>query len=577
MLFTGPNFKTIGGRFAPVTSGPNTLRLLIVGTALDGPKNQPFKIADTQTFSKLFGPARFSNGYKNPVNSLEDGKFSGASLPLAVHQAIQAGCQDIWVMRATGSYASAPSAFNGMLNIRSIYPGLLYNNVYLTVSTSAAGTNAYGLSVTVSQPSNKGGNFTTTYSSGFTIGEVIDDLNNHRLNTTFVIARDTYPSFLANSCSGLGWGVSTSGTATLANGTNGTNARGDDYVTSLNGYATELTATDTGTFDTLLGMRFPFNVAVLTGIHLDDQVSDASPTDTSISTDFAVWLDNMSIQSMPCVGVMKLRPVGISDPANYISYITGSLQTTTYGYWNQTLRWLQAGPFLYNGYRRYDQDGNVVDMGARLQVTAGPDVIYTHPEIGRYTDNFGVSYAAMLTTVPPERSPIFQPIAGISGYGMRIPGKYADQLLSGVGFSASSDLSGKGAYVVLVPSPRLPGNPLVVYEDVTCAFRDDYFSKLQLMQLCNAIHASLSEVCSPYIGGPSSPAVLASMKGQVKNVLEGYTQSNALRGSEGTGYNYDVTMEGTDQLLGIVRVYVNIWPATAIRRIQFTVQVRQAN
>jgi hypothetical protein len=586
MLFPGPNFKTVGGRIQPLTSGPPTDTLLIIGTAMDGPKNTPVRVLDSQQVSRIFGPSKFSNGYTNPVNGLEDGTPSGATIPLAVQQAINAGCQDILVVRSTGAFAFSASAFSSQLNIRSVFPGRIYNNVVVKVIVGSAGpmaTNPFGVNITITQPSVKGGSFTTSYASGVLIGTIIDDLNNHRSNSTIVIPRDTWPSALTSVGSALGasffvpatqWG---SGSVTLSGGSDGTNARGELYESSLVGMATELTRTDTGTFDTLLGDRVRFQVCALTGIHLDDVVSDSNPTDTSIAVDYAVWLDNMSIQSMPCIGTIGLRPTGIVDTGTYIDYINNDLLSTSYGYWNQTLRWIKAGPFMHQGFRRYDVDGNIVDIGARLQVCAGPDVIYLHPEVGRYTDNFHVSYAAMLTAIPPEKAPLFSPVPGITGWGVKVPGKYADKLISGVGYSVSENESGRGAYVCLIPSPRLPGAPLAVYEDVTASYREDYFKTSQLVRLCNSIHRDLSTALDGFLGGPSSPAILSAMKSAVKNVMDGYVQTNALRGGEGQGYKYDVTMEGTDQLLGIVRVYIDIWPATAIRRIQFTVMVRQAN
>ena len=116
MPYPGSDFTTISGKIKAFTSGPTTERLLIIGTAVDGPVNLPVKVSDAATAERLFGPATYSNGYKNPIGSTADDKNNGATIPRAVAQAIAGGCTDIYVCRATGTNATAPSAFTSRLD-----------------------------------------------------------------------------------------------------------------------------------------------------------------------------------------------------------------------------------------------------------------------------------------------------------------------------------------------------------------------------------------------------------------------------------------------------------------------------
>ena len=71
----------------------NSKSLLILGTAFDGPINEPVKIDDT-TVSQLFGSDVGSNGYPN-----------GATLTKYAKQAFKNGFTDVRCMRVTGSKA----------------------------------------------------------------------------------------------------------------------------------------------------------------------------------------------------------------------------------------------------------------------------------------------------------------------------------------------------------------------------------------------------------------------------------------------------------------------------------------
>lgn len=565
MPYPGSFFTTISGKIKSIVNGPTTERLLIIGTAQDGPINRPVKIENVTDAEILFGPVTYTKGYYDPTSSTESGKNSSATIPLAVAQAFAAGCADVWVCRATGTYAGIASAFTNKLDIQALYPGRIYNQV--TYSSSSNGANWV---FSLGQPARKGGNLTLTVASGTTISEFIDQLNSDRRNQTVFIRRESWPLHLATAVGTLG----TSGTVTLSGGTNGTRATGDDYATSVSGYATMLATPDTGTFESLLGQKFRFNLAVLTGIYIDDEAVGGSSANT-IATDFIVFLDKASSEINPCHGVIGCRPPLWRSDSSIIDWVNNNLLATSAGYYDANSKWLKTGPFLYQGWKRSDSTAGLTDLGCRLSVCAGPQVVYSHPDIGSYTDNFHVSYAALLTTVAPERAPIFKPLPGVLGYGTPIPAKYAQKLVEGVAFDPTNDLSGKGAYVCLTRSPRNPDGPLVVFDDCTVTERDDYMRNYQLIHLCNAIHSQCDFSLSSFLGGPTNAAALSAMETKVQNILDGYVESGALRGGRGSGYDFEITMSGTDEALGIVRVHMSISPARALRKIYFMVTVRQ--
>jgi hypothetical protein len=88
-------FKDGGMQLRETAVTGNSKSLLILGTAIDGPVNEPVAI-DVENVQKLFGDDVNSNGVPN-----------GATLTKYARQAYKAGFNDIRCMRVTGSSASA--------------------------------------------------------------------------------------------------------------------------------------------------------------------------------------------------------------------------------------------------------------------------------------------------------------------------------------------------------------------------------------------------------------------------------------------------------------------------------------
>ena len=585
-FYPGTSYTTLGGKIKQTIQGPSTLTLLLIGTAQDGPLNTPIIVRSAAEAERVFGPANYQNGHKDPTTGTESGKAAGATLPLAIAQAIAAGCQDIRAVRATGSFASGVLGASSVLSFKSVNPGRLYNDVSLSLTQ-----NGSSVVFTLNQPLKKGGSLTYNVDgNATTLGEFIDRVNGSTDNRSVYIDKEfsgsqSLLSTLLASVNGA------SGSLTLSGGTNGCLARGDDYgpenfTTSgsgLFGYANALVLEDTGTFDSLLNKQARFDIACLTGIHVDDQVKSTggttSITSTSILADFAEFIDISSSETNPCIGVIGTRSHNLREETDVINYIKTNLLATDFGYYDQSKKWLKTGPFLYAGqYKSSLANGATYNTLSRIAVVAGPNAVFNHPDVGGdYTSNFHVAWAALQTTIPPEQAAVFSRIPGAKSFAPAYPSRYANLLLDGVGADPTKDLSGGGAYVIMTRDPRNSDNPLVVYDDPTAASRDDFFRNIQLVRLVNSVHKDTNYALAPFIGKPTGSATLAAMETKLQNVLDGYVASSGLIGGKGIGYNFKIHMDGTDQSVGRIRVDIELFPATALRKIAITVAVRQTS
>ena len=581
MSYPGTTFNLVGGKIQADTTGPTTETVLVIGTAVDGPLNTPIPIDSLSQLALVFGPANYSQGYLDPNTGTETDKPNGGTLVLECLKLMNAGCRSILAVRATGSYAVASSGFASQLDIQAVNPGRIYNNVSVTAQAVSG-----SLVLNVNQPLTKGGPWSVTYDNSWTIGEMIDDINGNPNNTTIVINADTYPAYLNNYVLTLVAGASGNPvTVTLAGGTNGTQARGEDLagVHGLKPYQDALVLADFGTYDTLLGKGVRFDYCVLSGLHIDDQIAyngvdGMGPTDEytrSAVWDYLFFLDSVYTQNGPCHGIIGTRPTGFRTEAGVINWVNTNLLSKTYGFFNQSLGWINAGPFLYNGFIRNDPLNGPKDMGFLISVCAGPDVVYNHSDIGNYTDNFATSYAGLLSTLNPTLSSVRRVLPGLTAYGTLIPAKYARMLVQGVGYDGLQQLDGRGAYVCLTTNSANANGALVVFDDPTVTYRDQILRQQQIVHVGNNIHLALEAVLGKFIGQSNSPAATAAMNAKVGNTLEGYNTMGALRGSNGVGYGFTLTSDGVNALLGIINCDVWIWPATAIRAIRFNVTVRQ--
>ena len=569
----GFGYQIIGGQFQLVQTGTPTERLLIIGTSVDGPLNVPVQITDN-TSASIFGPPIYSGSYIDPITSTASGNRNFASLPIAIAEAQAGGCTDIWAIRATG--VQATGAVTGSQNFTAKWPGTIYNGVTIAFSVAAS-----ALVVTVTQPSNWGLPFANnggvagvkTYPTTYSVSNFIDDFNSSVNSLCVQINKNNWTAILNNLANTI-----TTGTVTLAGGTNGLRARGSDFdpATGVMGYAAALVAQDTGTFDSIYNYGFQFNRVVLADLYIDDQVvTGGAANSTSIVGNFALWLDTMSTDFGPCDGVISVRPPKLSSLTELVTWTNTNLLATTPAAYDSNQKWICAGPFLANSGTSMFRNDNIegkVYTGRYVQVVAGPEVTINNQTIGSYSNMPHVLYASYLTTVAPERAPIFNALPGVVSINNFFPTRLINSLVQGIGWSASNILSGQGAYVVL---NRNSNGQIVIVKDCTMAPRADFFNQSQTLRVVESISNELSSQLQGFFGQPINEPMKAAMGTQIYTVLEGYNKSGALTGTQGIGYNYTVTQYPNDAQPGILRILLELNLANTLNKIVISCTVNR--
>ncbi len=548
---------TLDGQLVALNDRPPTESVLIIGNALDGPVDRPVRVNSIQAIEHLYGPVVFNSQYKGASN--ETSGYSGNTLVRALREVQSGGASDIRLLRVGGVVASgnlnavATGAItSGMvIKVEGRYPGRIYNQVTVTAASGAS-----TMTVTVAQPTVKGGSFTVEPVAGTTVAGMIDQVNTHPANRTVVLSLTTGTGSIN--------AASFNGTVTLAGGKDGTT--NDQLATDKTDYYTWLTQTG-GAFELL--EDYNADVVYLAGLHIDDVVIAAN-SNRSIAGEFSAYLAGRTLD-WPCLGVIGTRPLlDYSTKAKVAAHYTALTQSTS-GWRDTAHTWTAAGYFMNNGFNyssgTLEQD---VDGGAYLQVVAA-DVIFNDRDLGLYVGTAAGVYAGTIAALKPHNPATHKPVNGIFGMPYEFSKAQLDSLVGGVGRDIDADELGSSAYVTV---RRIEGRGILWTRDVTAADRNSDFKDLQPLRIANAVHKGIKEIAFPFLGQPNDIPHRQALETSIKTFLEGMYDAGALLGRDGVGYILQVRggQNPLDNLLGILYIDVTLRPALQIKAIK--VQVR---
>lgn len=561
---TLPGFNWIvrDGGLVVVTPPQVTQRILIIGNALDGPVNTPFSVQTLADAEAVFGPMIYKNGYINPNTGLQDGFAADNNLMKGLYEVFLGGGGNIILCRVGGNTAISSGAFGGAFDVLGRFPGRIYNGVTLSVATGASNT-----TITITQPATKGNTLTYQFVNSFFLGDIANQINNDRLNASIQI---NVP--LTNVYSSAG--SLTAGTVTLSGGTNGTGAPGEDNFANRIPYYNALTNTSTGTF--LAFQDVDFDIATLNGIYGDDCITPTTTgvaaNITSVADDYANFLFLTSKNTRPCHGVLRLRPIHITDPLKLANFVSANYTSTTAGWVNQNARWLSFGYFMNRGFKVPDPDtGEEVDQGRFLSIIGGPDLLLAQKDLGLYVESGGNVYAGLMSAIPWKDAPTHEPLGSVTTLAGRYNRDTQTLLNQGVGKSLLTNNQGGGAYVTFQNFDDL-GQPGVVSDNTAC-FRGSDYQRVQIYRIVTLATHLVKGALQPFIGKGMDPSTRMAMKTQTSSALSQLSESGALIGPEGIGFRFAITATPAQQIAGEVTVQLQLIPSIELRRINVTVNV----
>ncbi len=560
-----PEYFTLTYKEIGPVSTQDTLqtdRLLIIGTALDGPNNSPRKVNTQQEAETIFGPLVYATPFVNPNTGLSDNAYAHNELVRAYVEAVRAGAEDIWLCRIGGTKAGILSLGGSAgYNVTARSAGRLYNGIVVTATSGAtSGT------LTLANPAALGGSLTYNISSGTTLVQLVNTVNSDSRNRALTLS-------LTSAADAFALARTIMGSGTTSSGTYGTAASSEDYNSNKYGLYTELTRED-GTFDSV---DLEADLVLLAGIYLDDQVvSGSAATTTSVGADFAEYIYNLN-QHHPTHGFIGLRPLGMDDtnPEAIIAHIRNYWEDTSAGYVSSTLKWLKAGYFMSAGFTGVGSQGETLDYGSYISVVAGPDVRMGHPTLGNYQTSPVATYAGFVSQLDSHRATTKKQIPGTLGLAYAIREKQIVRLVNGIGFNSITRSNGRGAVVVFRRNTETM-LPEIAY-DVTFAYdRSLAHADLQAQRVANEAVRLIKRELDPFIGEGINTQNMMAMESRVRRVLERMVELGKLHQSgEGDAFAFTITATPNQIANNEVSVDLVLRPALQAKRIRINTTVRR--
>ena len=557
--------------------------ILIVGQALDGPSGVPQLMSNFTDVERAFGPLVYTSDYPSPDGDIgKIGTFSGNTLIKAAREVIMGGGSNIILCRVGGKVASSSVlAFNSSTIVAGMFPGALYNGATVTYQATAA----TGTTVTCTQPSIKGGTFSMTFTPLTSFEAICASVNNAPQNATF----NLQPGLAAASGNATQTGWYTTGNVTLTLGdtqpTLGTNGTLRDDYAGISKYQlySDITSPN-GLFDQIRGTAA--NIFFLAGIYADDCVvnpngaASGTASTTTMLTALGQFCYTESRDNYPMVGMIGISPMRALDNISINTRVTNLTNPSQTAFADPNALKLSMGQFLTSGLPYLDTTlpgGQTVDVGGYVSCFAGPDVIIPDNRLGQYSENPAALYAGMVAALPPQRGATNVSLPNATRLAFRFNKGQRNLLNAGIGFGASYNAQGGGAYVTAYYQSVLPVSPkLVITEDVTCAARTSNFANLQTLRIVQACEDVVDYIASDYLGRPNNTATITALDSQLQRGLDVLAQTGALIGGKGSGYTYRIfSGQNSISSLGAINIVLTLRPAFEIRSITTTVSVTQ--
>lgn len=330
--------------------------------------------------------------------------------------------------------------------------------------------------------------------------------------------------------------------------------------TFFNGGDNGLNCTKQELFDNLSGVRdsegyiakqgayqilenYIVDIVVPGGVYSDDYVAGRNK-------DFAYELSLLCAiitnRTKTVLGVIPTRPC--TDTS-----LVGVQEHT-----NKLLKYNNTYPLRdENGNLVLDAENQLIDIGRHVHVVVGPEPLVFNNELGIIVGNPAIQYAAELTLLPAQSSPLNKNLHGIRGLRYSYQTPQIDKLLENryVMFNSKLNKSRKTIYKIV--------------DGVTCAFKGSKYARTTTLRCLQEIIDEFRDAADPFLGEPPSVEnrnALASAISKRKDIL--VEQGVA----EDISFQLVVTQQ--DYLLGQASLEIDVVPPKEFRKINMVVGLK---
>ena len=510
-----PGYQTVltGGNMVITSNVATTQSVLLIGTAVDGPVNQPIRITSLTQAEAVFGPMA-AGGVRN-----------GSTLVSGFQEAVEAGCQDVRLLRYSGVKATATIADTSttpvdVIKLTALNAGELYHTMTAEIDTSGD-----GCIFTLTPPVGKGTPLIITVADGTTVEALVALINEDPANA-FVYAEVLGSSFNV-ACE------------TLADATE-TFAGGDDQLVNSVELQKDLLHGKTvgevytmGTYDVL--KDYNVDLIGLLGVYADTGGTD---TETVFAEKLAEHCAAMSAKDNVTIGVMSVSPFADLSLVG----ISGNIAR------------LIALDHFYGDFSESNElEAGGEDEGRFLNILVGEGFFRSSKvTAGEYKNTLVAAYAGFISALAPQSSTTNKQLPNVK------------RLAYTLSLSQLNDLTGKKYTTV-----RQKDNGVYVVSGITCAQDGNVYQRLSSVRIIGIVVDTIVRAADPFIGEPNSLINRNTLHTAIKSSLDALQSVGII-----TNYKFVLFASTSDLVNGILNVELEVVPAFELRKIKTTITLR---
>lgn len=518
-----PGYQTVltGGNMVITSNVAETQSVLLIGTAVDGPVNQPVRITSMLDAEAVFGPMATA-GVRN-----------GSTLLLGYQEAVEAGCQNVRLLRYSGVTASTTITDGAttpleLMKLTSVNAGSLYNTVVDTEITAGLGaivsTTGSTDTITIVLPAGKGSNLVYSIGATTTINELVSLINNDTANLYVYAEVLGAGTELANTME--------DGIASFTGGDNKLTPSVSDQKDLLHGTESTL-----GTYDIL--KDYKVDIIGLLGVYADN---GGTGTETEFASALANHCAAMSTMDNVTIGIISTVPFSDASLASVGAGVTALLAIdNTY-------------PVLDDaGEEVYDTDGNVLDAGKYINIIVGEGIFKTSKLTDVFYKNTLVAaYAGLISALPVQSAPTNKMLPNVR------------TISYGLSLTQLDGLTGKKFTTV-----RQKENGVYIVSGITCAPDGNVYQRLSSVRIIGVVVDAIVNVADPFIGEPNSLIHRNTLHTAIKSSLDALKSVGII-----TNYKFQLYATTSDLVNGILNVELEVVPAFELRKIKTTITLK---
>jgi len=504
-----PGYKHIlkDGGLVFTNAVPTTNSILLMGTSVDGPICEPIRCQTLSEAERIFGTV---------VDS--EKRYNNTTLLLAYQEAAESGCQDVRLMRVTGTQATATLVDNlatasTKVNCTMVNGGSLYNNFKIIVSSTA---------VAISIPRVKGGfedtskpDLTFNFADYTTLLEMTQAMTNNPLNLyiKFELENEDDSSDEPN---------------TLGAGTFSFTGGEDKISNTPAQMKTALTAAYSALAD------YDVDIVVPLGVYADD-------TTNKFAQQLVNFCGEVSSRNKTTLGVIATSPLINPTLANVKTYADTLIALDNV----YTLR--DADDNVV-----YEDDGEVTDAGRYLQIVVG-EGIFKNARIGNYVNSMISTYAGMISALAPQSATTNKPVLNVK------------KLTYNFSVSQLNAITGNK----IVTFRLRPGKGIAVTDGITSAKTGSDYTRLSTLRIVAAVISNIKKITEPFIGEPGGEVSKNTLITAIQAGLDAMKNAGVL-----IAFKFSIEATPQETVAGIVNIVLEIVPQFELRKIRVVINLK---